>query len=77
MIADLQQTAITNSVSPDASALGAAFLAGLTTGVYKDIEQLKNCISISKTYEPVVNKETESSYKQWQLHILDYKKAGS
>lgn len=76
MIADLQQTAITNSASPDASALGAAFLAGLTTGVYKDIEELEKCININKTYEPGVNKEVESYYKQWQLHILDYKKAG-
>jgi glycerol kinase len=76
MIADLQQTAIANSASPNASALGAAFLAGLTTGVYKDIDQLKNCISINKTYDPAVNKEVESSYKQWQLHTLDYKNSG-
>lgn len=77
MIADLQQITITNSASPDASALGAAFLAGLTAGVYKSIEQLKNCISINKTFEPAVNKEAESSYKQWQLHILEYKNPGS
>ncbi|HTH32380.1 MAG TPA: FGGY-family carbohydrate kinase, partial [Lacibacter sp.] len=70
LIADLLQINITRSAVADASALGAAFLAGLTTGLFQNLETLKQCIAVEKLYKPAVNIEAESAYKQWQSHVL-------
>jgi glycerol kinase len=70
LIADLLQINITRSAVADASALGAAFLAGLTTGLFQNLETLKQCIAVEKLYKPTVNIEAESAYKQWQSHVL-------
>lgn len=73
MIADLLQITITRSAIADASALGAAFLAGLTTGLYKDLTALKQCIAVDELYKASSNNDVAADYRQWQSHILELK----
>ncbi|NCU04522.1 MAG: glycerol kinase GlpK [Chitinophagaceae bacterium] len=74
MIADLLQINITRSAVADASALGAAFLAGLATGLYKDLSALKERIAVDQIYQPASESTIVVSYKQWQQAIYDYKR---
>ena len=71
MIADLLQRNITRSAVADASALGAAFLAGLTTGLYNDLSSLKQFIAVDQLYKPVSSIELEATYMQWQSLIKE------
>jgi glycerol kinase len=55
---------------PDISALGVAFMAGLQTDVYANIEALRNLISSKKHFTP---KDTESAnryYTGW-LNVVN------
>ena len=69
-LADLLGKAVVNRDMPDVSALGAAYLAGLKTGMYKDLahlQQLNDCKS-------AINPTTDSSavneaYAGWQSAI--------
>lgn len=71
MIADLLQRNITRSAVADASALGAAFLAGLTTGLYNDLSSLKQFIAVDQLYKPVSSIELDATYMQWQSLIKE------
>ncbi|HSC55051.1 MAG TPA: glycerol kinase GlpK [Phnomibacter sp.] len=51
---------------PDVSALGAAYLAGLDTGVYESIDALKQLNSEKKMYQPAADTAAvEQAYKGW------------
>ena len=51
-LADLLNKHVATIGMPDVSALGAAYLAGLQTGVYKSIEMIKKLNSDKKNYLP-------------------------
>jgi glycerol kinase len=56
---------------PDVSALGAAYLAGLQSGVYKDLEQLTQ-LNINKTiFQPTNNEKIKAWYYGWQQAITN------
>nr|WP_294902386.1 glycerol kinase GlpK [uncultured Lacibacter sp.] len=71
MIADLLYININRSACTDASALGAAFLAGLGTGLYKNLDELKACLAVDTVYQPNPENTIETFYWQWQLIIRD------
>jgi glycerol kinase len=52
------------------TALGAAYLAGLAIGFWKNIEELKTQWSIDKTFRPEMeNKKVEGLLKQWHKAV--------
>jgi len=68
-LSDLLERKIVNIGMPDVSALGAAYLAGLKTGVYKDLEHLKK-LNIDKSVTmPQENKKVKENYAGWQNAI--------
>jgi glycerol kinase len=65
-LADLLGTSVVNIGIEEVSALGAAYLAGLQHGIFRDIDQLKSLSSGGKEYSP--NRDTENvriCYKGW------------
>jgi len=69
-LADLLNKPVATIGTPDVSALGAAYLAGLQVGVYESIEMLKKLNSDKKNYlpRPDLSKVTEG-YAGWQKTI--------
>ncbi|MCW3090529.1 MAG: glpK [Ferruginibacter sp.] len=72
LIADLLNKNVATIGMPDVSALGAALLAGLTTGVYKSLEALKKMNSNKKYYSPATNIAAVKNYERWQKEIQQY-----
>ena len=58
----------------DVSALGAAYLAGLKTGVYENIEALKK-LNLHKKLYTADSKSfvAKNGYEEWQHEMLHYK----
>jgi glycerol kinase len=72
-LADLLGKTVVNIGMPDVSALGAAYLAGLKSGIYKDIDHLKT-LNIDKTAtSPQENRQMKKWHEGWNAAI----KAGS
>jgi len=55
----------------ESTALGAAYLAGIATGYWKDSEELKKIHEIKETYNPGLPPEKVAKYKKyWQNAVL-------
>lgn len=66
-LADLLDKPVFSIGMPDVSALGAAYLAGLKAGIYKDLAHLKDLQSESSTVRPGENqKKVKTWYAGWQ-----------
>ncbi len=71
-LSDLLATRLSFGIS-DASGLGAAYLAGLGLGLFKDIEDIKQKLQPKSMIEPnAENLKIEGSYQEW-LGYLAYK----
>ncbi|MEQ8241198.1 MAG: FGGY-family carbohydrate kinase, partial [Cyclobacteriaceae bacterium] len=69
-LADLLGQNVTNIEIADVSAMGAGYLAGLKSGVYKSLEQLKTFNLNSTTTEPSeVKAQVAKLYNGWQSVI--------
>lgn len=69
-LADLLEKKVVNMGMPDVSALGAAYLAGLEAGVYKDIDHLKTLNNTKSFNAPTINAEAvKNSHKGWLTAI--------
>ncbi|MBI1782056.1 MAG: glycerol kinase GlpK [Sphingobacteriales bacterium] len=64
-MASLLNKTVSNSDMADVSALGAAYLAGLRTGVYKNISSLKHLESNKIFYSPLADNKIMNYYKEW------------
>ncbi len=54
----------------ETTAMGAAFLAGLYTGVWSSKEELKNLISIERRFSPLIDDNTRNkALKRWSAAI--------
>jgi glycerol kinase len=54
----------------ETTALGAAFLAGLATGYWKNLDELKNLNTAGKLFVPTMEKdEREKLYKGWKRAV--------
>ena len=59
----------------ETTALGAAYLAGLATGVWSSLEEISEKWSIRDRYQPLMDKnDSDSLYKQW-LRAVNRSKA--
>ena len=69
-LADLLTKSVVNQGMPDVSAQGAAYLAGLQTGIYQDLNHLRSLISTRKVITPQPNIESvRAAYAGWQQAI--------
>jgi len=69
-LADLLQTQVVNIGMPDVSALGAACLAGLQSGIFKDFDQLERLNMDEQTYSPGVSAHPASlAYDGWKRSV--------
>lgn len=65
--ADILGTAIDRSKIMETTALGAAYLAGLATGFWKDQEEVRKYWEKDRTFEPEISKEeSDKLYRGWQ-----------
>ena len=65
-LADLLKRKIVTIGMQDVSALGAAYMAGLKTGIYKSIEHLKTLNSNKNFVEPSENEKISGWYEGWK-----------
>ena len=67
---DLLNCKIVRPTCLETTALGAAYMAGLAVGVYKNLEELKSNHMINKVFMPRINNEKrEELYKGWKKAI--------
>lgn len=72
-MADLLSKNVVSTGMPDVSALGAAYMAGLSAGVFESIDSLRTLNHHNKIYRPANNKHAAiTAYKGWQKEIRDY-----
>lgn len=68
--ADILGTEIARSKNLETTALGAAFLAGLAVGYWKDLEELKTIQSVGESFKPTMNEaRKEQLYKGWKKAV--------
>ena len=68
-LTDLLQKNVISIGMPDISALGAAYLAGLKAGIFKNIEQLKTLNKDRTVLNPDTNREIEQYYNGWKRAV--------
>jgi glycerol kinase len=74
LLADLLEKPVVNLGLAELSALGAAYLSGLKSGVYKDIEHLKTLAFHRQETRPAARTpDAASDYKGWQLAVSNGK----
>lgn len=69
LLADLLNKKVTTGNMPDVSAWGAAFLAGLQTGAYVNIEAIKQLNSGKQCFQPADDGKAVKNYTHWQKLI--------
>ena len=69
LLADLLNRNVSTLSLPDISALGAALLAGLKSGVYESIDALSKLKTAKKYYHPIENQTAIKNYDSW-LHEI-------
>ncbi|MBZ2154682.1 glycerol kinase GlpK [Streptococcus australis] len=68
--ADILGIAIARAKNLETTALGAAFLAGLTVGYWKDLEELKSLHGSAQIFEPKMDEaRKEDLYKGWKKAV--------
>ncbi len=67
---DMLRKDVVRSNIEEISALGAAFMAGLACGFWKDIDEIKALRKVDKTFSPVMSpEENERLYKGWKVAV--------
>ncbi len=65
--ADILQTPVERAPYLETTALGAAYLAGLAVGYWKDIDEIKKFAADGQRFDPEMDKATtEDLYAGWQ-----------
>jgi len=68
--ADLLQTKVLRPARTETTALGAAYLAGLAVGYWKDINEIRDQWKVSRIFEPDKDKgRSEEMKKEWRRTI--------
>jgi glycerol kinase len=69
-ISDILNVQLDIPTVQETTALGAAYLAGLHAGIYKDLDDVAEKWQIAKQYKPAMGtKEADSHYQEWQALI--------
>ncbi|MDG3584048.1 glycerol kinase GlpK [Galbibacter pacificus] len=66
---DILNTKIVKPGTTEVTALGAAYLAGLGVGYWKNMEEIKQKWTVDKQYLPQLNKKIEEQLIEWQKAI--------
>ncbi len=67
---DLLNIKISRPKINESTALGAAFMSGLATGFYKNIEELENIIILDKVFLPkMTDFERKKLYNNWKIAV--------
>ncbi|WPP49704.1 glycerol kinase GlpK [Catalinimonas niigatensis] len=67
--ADLLKIPVVRPKVMETTALGAAYLAGLAVGYWKDLEEIQNQWQMDRTFEPNEKFNTDGLRKQWDKAI--------
>ena len=68
--ADLLSEKVLRPECIETTALGAAYLAGIAAGFWKDTKEIKENWALSKTFEPAMPKEKrEEKVKGWKRAV--------
>ena len=68
--ADIMGIPIKRAHNIETTALGAAFLAGLATGFWQDMDELKQLTTTGQTFTPQMEKTTRNRlYQGWQRAV--------
>lgn len=68
--ADILDTIVERPVVKEVTALGAAYLAGLATGFWKNLEELQNKAAVERSFLPDHDEEKrERRYKGWKKAV--------
>lgn len=68
--ADMIQTKVERPQTLETTALGAAYLAGINTGYWKDLEEIKENRLIDNVFEPQISKEErDKKDRNWQRAV--------
>ena len=75
MQSDFSSITVERSANPEATAAGAAFLAGLAVGFFESRDELKKLSSTQKSFEPIMPvKEREERLNGWHRAIAACRK---
>ncbi len=67
--ADILNVTLERPKSIETTALGAAMLAGLATGIFKGLDEIQEKWALDKAYYPSPNEYVETTLKRWELAI--------
>lgn len=68
--ADLSGVPVIRPAVTETTALGAAFLAGLASGVWADLDEISSLWRVDRVFEPVMSREEkENLMNQWALAV--------
>ncbi|NHI00763.1 glycerol kinase GlpK [Oceanimonas sp. MB9] len=68
--ADITHSRVVRPKLLETTALGAAFLAGLATGLWKDTDELAQCVAVDREFGPNMDSQhRERHYRGWQKAV--------
>jgi glycerol kinase len=67
--ADILHAAVVRPKITEITAIGAAYLAGLAVGYWKDMDDLKDQWQIDKTFKPDVKIDIENRMQAWHRAV--------
>ena len=66
LLSDITQVRIERPVNQESTALGAAYLAGMKSGVYKDVAEVEKLWKTDRKFEPTISlDEADQQYNRW------------
>jgi len=69
--ADILNKPVVRPVIRETTALGAAYVAGLATGFYKNLDDLRANWSVDQTWRPNLdNNKREGMYRLWKKAVI-------
>lgn len=67
---DIMKVSVERPVLFESTALGAAYMAGLAVGFWKDKEEIRKNRKISKVFKPIMgDEERDKKYKRWKKAV--------
>lgn len=70
MQADQLHATVTRPANTEATSLGAAFMAGLATGVWDSVEDVLKLVELDATFEPQISdEERQAAYMVWKRAV--------
>jgi len=67
---DILNVDVVKPQNQETTAMGAAFCAGLATGVWKDIDEIQKLWAVAKVYKPNMSEEErEKNWKGWKKAV--------